>query len=216
MQTPTLLTQKDKMLANYVPLGVITPNNVFENKEEIEKQLKQLKAADVDGVMLDVWWGIIESNGPKQYDWSAYRSLFQIVQKCGLKLQAIMSFHQCGGNVGDIVNIPIPKWVLDVGETNPDIFYTTLSGERDKEYISVGLDHKPLFGRRTAIEMYSDFMKSFRENMSDFLESGLIMDIEVGLGPAGELRYPSYQENKGWVFPGIGEFQVRLLPLSSF
>nr|AAB27596.1 beta-amylase {N-terminal} [Glycine max=soybeans, Merrill, cv Provar, seeds, Peptide Partial, 27 aa] [Glycine max] len=27
---------------------------------------------------------------------------------------------------------------------------------------------------------------------SDFLESGLIIDIEVGLGPAGELRYPSY------------------------
>lgn len=53
-------------------------------------------------------------------------------------------------------------------------------------------------------------MKSFRENMFDYLEDGLIIDIEVGLGPAGELRYPSYVENQGWVFPGIGEFQVRL------
>ena len=44
--------------------------------------------------------------------------------------------------------------------------------------------------------------------MSDFLEAGLIIDIEVGLGPAGELRYPSYPESQGWVFPGIGEFQV--------
>lgn len=51
-------------------------------------------------------------------------------------------------------------------------------------------------------------MESFRENMSDFLESGLIRDIEVGLGPAGELRYPSYPQNQGWKFPGIGEFQV--------
>lgn len=53
-------------------------------------------------------------------------------------------------------------------------------------------------------------MKSFRESMSDFFEDGLIIDIEVGLGPAGELRYPSYPQNQGWVFPGIGEFQVRL------
>lgn len=54
-------------------------------------------------------------------------------------------------------------------------------------------------------------MKSFRENMSDFFESGLIIDIEVGLGPAGELRYPSYPQSQGWVFPGIGEFQASLL-----
>lgn len=53
-------------------------------------------------------------------------------------------------------------------------------------------------------------MKSFRDSMSDFFEDGLIIDIEVGLGPAGELRYPSYPQNQGWVFPGIGEFQVRL------
>lgn len=56
--------------------------------------------------------------------------------------------------------------------------------------------------------MYSDYMKSFRENMSDLLEAGVIIDIEVGLGPAGELRYPSYPQTQGWVFPGIGEFIV--------
>ncbi|KAF6138602.1 hypothetical protein GIB67_032496 [Kingdonia uniflora] len=50
-------------------------------------------------------------------------------------------------------------------------------------------------------------MKSFRESMADFLDSGLIIDIEVGLGPAGELRYPSYPQNQGWLFPGIGKFQ---------
>nr|DAD20639.1 TPA_asm: hypothetical protein HUJ06_022102 [Nelumbo nucifera] len=57
------------------------------------------------------------------------------------------------------------------------------------------------------LRVYSDYMKSFRENMSDFLEAGLITDIEVGLGPCGELRFPSYPQNQGWVFPGIGEFQ---------
>lgn len=58
-------------------------------------------------------------------------------------------------------------------------------------------------------------MKSFRENMSDFLKSELIIDIEVGLGPAGELRYPSYPQSQGWEYPGIGEFQVSLAWLSN-
>ncbi|KAK6134882.1 hypothetical protein DH2020_031366 [Rehmannia glutinosa] len=200
-------------LANYVPLfvmlqlGVITRENEFLEEDKLEKQLKELRKAGVDGVMVDVWWGIIEGKGPKQYDWSSYRKLFQLVQKCGLRIQAIMSFHQCGGNIGDAVYIPIPEWVLSVGEKNPDIFYTNRSGNRNQEYVSLGLDNLPLFRGRTAIEMYSDYMKSFRENMSDFLEDETIIDIEVGLGPAGELRYPSYPETQGWKFPGIGEFQ---------
>ncbi|WJX43826.1 Beta-amylase [Trifolium repens] len=208
-----MATSNKNMLLNYVPvyvmlpLGVINVNNVFEDPDGLKEQLVQLRAAGVDGVMVDVWWGIIEQKGPKEYDWSAYKSLFQLVQECGLKLQAIMSFHQCGGNVGDVVTIPIPQWVLDIGESDPDIFYTNRSGTRDKEYLTVGVDNKPIFHGRTAIEIYSDYMKSFRENMSEFLKSELIIDIEVGLGPAGELRYPSYPQNQGWVFPGIGEFQ---------
>ncbi|KAJ6420687.1 hypothetical protein OIU84_028110 [Salix udensis] len=203
----------EKLLRNYVPLyvmlplGVITADNVFESGEKLEKQLKDLRAVGIDGVMVDVWWGIIEAKGPKQYDWSAYRSLFKLVSECDLKIQAIMSFHQCGGNIGDVVDIPIPQWVRDIGETDPDIFYTNRSGNRNKEYLSLGVDHQHLFGGRSAIEMYSDYMKSFRENMADFLEAGQIIDIEVGCGAAGELRYPSYPETQGWVFPGIGEFQ---------
>ncbi|XP_015936073.1 beta-amylase-like [Arachis duranensis] len=212
-KAPIPTTYDDPMLANYVPvyvmlpLGVVTNDNVLEDREGLEQQLKELHAAGVDGVMVDVWWGIVESKGPQEYDWSAYRDLFQLVQHCKLKLQAIMSFHQCGGNVGDSVSIPIPKWVLEIGVSDPDIFYTNPNGIRNKECLSIGVDNRPLFHGRTAIEMYSDYMKSFRENMEDFLESELMIDVEVGLGPAGELRYPSYSRNLGWVFPGIGEFQ---------
>ncbi|XP_057455781.1 beta-amylase [Lotus japonicus] len=208
-----MATSERNMLLNYVPvfvmlpLGVVSVSNVFEDPAGLKEQLLQLRAAGVDGVMVDVWWGITEQKGPKQYDWGAYRSLFQLIQECGLKLQAIMSFHQCGGNVGDAVNIPIPQWVLDIGESNPDIFYTDISGTRNKEYLTVGVDNERIFHGRTAIELYSDYMKSFRENMSDFLKSELIIDIEVGLGPAGELRYPSYPQSQGWEYPGIGEFQ---------
>ena len=40
------------------------------------------------------------------------------------------------------------------------------------------------------------------------LTGDVITEITVGLGPAGELRYPSYPEGDGrWRFPGVGEFQ---------
>lgn len=132
----------------------MTTENKFPDEEKLEKQLKELKGAGVDGVMVDVWWGIIEAKGPKQYDWSSYRKLFQLVQKYELRIQAIMSFHQCGGNVGDRVNIPLPEWVIAVGEEeDPDIFYTDRSGNRDQEYLSLGVDNLPLFRGRTPIQV---------------------------------------------------------------
>lgn len=66
-----------------------------------------------------------------------------------------MSFHQCGGNIGDAVNIPIPKWVLEIGETNPDIFFTDKSGNRNREYLTLGVDDQPIFAGRTAIQVNS-------------------------------------------------------------
>ena len=61
-------------------------------------------------------------------------------------------------------------------------------------------------------------MSSFKEAAKKFLLDGKITDIEVGLGPAGELRFPSYPQTQGWSFPGIGEFQVEkiLLDLGKF
>jgi beta-amylase len=50
---------------------------------------------------MDVWWGIVEKDGPRNYNWSAYKEIIEIVRKSGLKVQAVMSFHQCGANVGD-------------------------------------------------------------------------------------------------------------------
>lgn len=51
-------------------------------------------------------------------------------------------------------------------------------------------------------------MRSFRVEFDDFFENETISEIEIGLGPCGELRYPSYPAKHGWRYPGIGEFQV--------
>ena len=48
------------------------------------------------------------------YDWKGYRDLFRLIQQTGLLMQVVLSFHACGGNVGDVVQIPLPQWVLEV------------------------------------------------------------------------------------------------------
>lgn len=62
--------------------------------------------------MVDVWWGIVEHAGPQQYDFSAYKRLFTRIAASGLKVQAVMSFHAAGGNVGDTCKITLPRWVV--------------------------------------------------------------------------------------------------------
>lgn len=37
--------------------------------------------------------------------------LITLVSHC---LQTVLSFHACGGNVGDTAQIPLPSWVLQV------------------------------------------------------------------------------------------------------
>lgn len=75
--------------------------------------------------MLDVWWGLVEKNGPKQYDWNAYKQLFDIVAKVGLTVEATMSFQRCGMSVGDDCNVTLPEFVRKHGK---DVFYLDKEG----------------------------------------------------------------------------------------
>lgn len=58
-------------------------------------------------------WGAVERQ-PQRYDWSGYRQMFEVVKNFGLSIQVVLSFHSCGGNVGDSAQIPLPRWVLKV------------------------------------------------------------------------------------------------------
>lgn len=58
------------------------------------------------------------------------------------------------------------------------------------------------------MQVYFDFMRSFRTEFDDLFCEGLVTAVEIGLGPNGELKYPSFPERMGWRYPGVGEFQV--------
>ncbi|XP_043718081.1 beta-amylase 7 [Telopea speciosissima] len=190
-----------------LPLGVINTNCELVDPEGLYWQLQKLKSINVDGVMVDCWWGIVEAHAPQEYNWSGYKKLFQIVRDLNLKLQVVMSFHECGRNVGDDVHIPLPPWVAEIGKENPDIFFTDKDGKRNSECLTWGIDKERVLRGRTAVEVYFDYMRSFRVEFDELFKDGIISEIEVGLGPCGELRYPSYLEKHGWEYPGIGEFQ---------
>ncbi|KAJ9549865.1 hypothetical protein OSB04_022408 [Centaurea solstitialis] len=190
-----------------LPLDTVTIGGHLNKPKALNASLMALKAAGMEGVMVDVWWGLVEKDGPLRYNWEGYVELVNMVQKHGLKLQAVMSFHQCGGNVGDSCSIPLPPWVLEEISRNPDLVYTDRSGRRNPEYISLGCDSLPVLRGRTPVQVYSDYMRSFKQKFNNYL-GDVIVEIQVGLGPCGELRYPSYPESNGtWRFPGIGEFQ---------
>ncbi|OIW10326.1 hypothetical protein TanjilG_28077 [Lupinus angustifolius] len=190
-----------------LPLDTVTFGAQLNKPRAMNASLMALKSAGVEGVMVDAWWGLVEKDGPLKYNWNGYVELVQMVQMHGLKLQVVMSFHKCGGNVGDTCSIPLPPWVMEEINQNPDLVYTDRSGRRNPEYISLGCDSMPVLKGRTPLQVYADYMRSFRDRFKDYLGS-VIVEIQVGMGPCGELRYPSYPESNGtWKFPGIGEFQ---------
>lgn len=59
--------------------------------------------------------------------------------------------------------------MLEEISKNPDLVYTDKSGRRNPEYISLGCDSVPVLRGRTPIQVYSDFMRSFRERFGAYL-----------------------------------------------
>lgn len=78
-------------------LSIVNMKCELVDPDGLLHHLRILKSINVDGVMVDCWWGIVEAHTPHVYDWSGYKRLFQIVHDMQLKLQvnkipSIMSF----------------------------------------------------------------------------------------------------------------------------
>ena len=165
-----------------VPVFVMMPldtvnkcGTALNRRRAVQASLAALKSAGVEGVMVDVWWGIAESDGPGRYNFAGYTELMEMARKTGLKVQAVMSFHQCGGNVGDSVTIPLPRWALEEMEKDRDLCYTDQWGRRNCEYVSLGCDAMPVLKGRTPVECYTDFMRAFRDHFADYLGNTIVV-----------------------------------------
>ncbi|OLP92643.1 ADP-ribosylation factor [Symbiodinium microadriaticum] len=175
-------------------------------KEDLKRQLTAAKTAGIKGVMADVWWGLCEPK-PEDYHFGGALELCNLLKSLGLELQAVMSFHQCGGNVGDSVSFPLPDWCLNKAKSG-GFLYKSKWGVTSEDCLSLSADRQPIFptaagGTRTALQCYQDFMAAFLRAMGNHVGS-TICELQVGMGPCGELRYPSYLMSNGWNWPGVG------------
>ncbi|XP_022736893.1 beta-amylase 8 isoform X1 [Durio zibethinus] len=197
----------------YVPVYIKLSTGVINNfcqladAEGVRHELSHMNSLNVDGVIVDCWWGIVESWNPQKYVWSGYRELFNIIREFKMKIQVVMAFHEYGRTGSADVLVSLPSWILEIGKENQNIFFTDREGRRTTECLSWGIDKERVLNGRTGVEVYFDFMRSFRTEFDDLFAEGLFSAVEIGLGPSGELRYPSFSERMGWRYPGIGEFQ---------
>lgn len=77
--------------------------------QALRSGLKAMHALGVNGVVVEVFWGVVEGAGPRQYDWSTYRALIDLLRDEGFMVQVSLCF-----NSNDAV--PLPPWVLEVGK----------------------------------------------------------------------------------------------------
>lgn len=174
-----------------------------------EAQIQSAKEYGADAVSVDVWWGKVETSD-QVFDWSYYDTLFSRIKARGLKIVPILSFHQCGGNVGDTCNFPLPGWIWGKyqGQTLNGV---TLDAN--------GLKHRSEQGNHSVETIqgwadglvsgeYGAFATAFKNRYGTTYANDL-QEINVSLGPAGELRYPSYNSHdSGTGYPTRGALQA--------
>ncbi|KAK6130442.1 hypothetical protein DH2020_035852 [Rehmannia glutinosa] len=185
-----------------LPLDTVSNSNTINHARAIAAGLKALKLLGVDGVELPVWWGIAENQAMGKYDWTGYLAIVEMVQKLGLKIHVSLCFHG-----SQEPKISLPRWVSRIGESEPSIYFTDRSGQQYKDCLSLAVDDLPVLDGKSPLEVYKEFFENFKSSLSPFMGS-TITGLTIGLGPDGELRYPSHHHTlKSNTLPGPGEFQ---------
>ena len=169
---------------------------------QFRADLADIKKLGAFGVSTDIWWGLVEKEDNK-FSWDYYDRLAKAVTDAGLKWIPILSTHQCGGNVGDECDIPIPEWLWSKYSNSQtavrDLQYVSEQGKASKEVISA-------WSSKTALSDYREFFTAFQDHFAKYASQ--ISEINISLGPAGELRYPSYNiHDKDSGYPTRGSFQ---------
>jgi len=179
------------------PLSIDTP----AQWSDFQNRLFTAKAMGVDAVSVDVWWGRVEGSGDQIFDWSYYDTMLNAIETAGLEWAPIISFHQCGGNVGDNCNIPIPGWIWNHynGINANDLKYRSEQGNYSVETVSLWADD-------LVLSEYAEFLEAFEAKYGN--KASITQEINISMGPAGELRYPSYNSHdSGSGYPTRGAFQ---------
>ena len=147
--------------------------------------------------------------GDNRFDWSYYDRVFRTITDAGLDIAPILSFHQCGGNVGDDYTSLLPSWLWTKYAGR------TLDGIRIGPH---GLQHRSEQGNwspetvqgwadRLVANEYRDFTQAFTRHFEK-ATAATSSRSTCRSGPSGELRYPSYNSHDtGSGYPTRGALQ---------
>lgn len=85
---------KKNVLELLLQKGVINNYSQLVDRDGAVTELSHIKSLNADGVVVDCWWGIVESWSPQKYVWSGYRELFNLIREFNLKMQVFfMKFY---------------------------------------------------------------------------------------------------------------------------
>lgn len=177
---------------------------------QFSSQLSAVKSYGVDAVTVDVWWGKVEGAGDNQFNWSYYDQVFSTITSRGLDIVPIFSFHQCGGNVGDTCSIPLPSWLWGkyAGTVYNGITLGTNGLKHRSEQGNVSNETVQGWATPVVANEYQAFTQAFVARYGTTYANRM-QEINVSLGPAGELRYPSYNSHdSGTGYPTRGGLQA--------
>lgn len=172
--------------------------------QEFEEQITIAKSIGVNAISVDIWWGLVEAKTDNQFDWQYYDKIFAIILKAELHIVPIMSVHRCGGYEGDACNYPVPDWIWthfeSKGMTKSDLMFKGENGVENDEFVSLWQDE-------LIIPQYVEFMDAFNKQYQQ--HSDKFDEINISLGPSGELRYPAYNpRDERCAYPTRGCFQA--------
>ena len=172
--------------------------------QDFRRQIRVAKQIGIDAISVDVWWGTVERNADNEFDWNYYDKIFNEIEAAGLHWVPIMSFHRCGGYIGEACNALIPDWIWNnyenVGVSRLDMLYRSENDDYSDEAVSLWQDH-------LVLDQYIEFMNAFEEHYATRVEH--IDEINISMGASGELRYPAYNpRDPRCDYPTRGCFQA--------
>ena len=89
-------------------------------------------------------------------------------------LHVLLLFYQFSWLMLLLYRIPLPNWVVEEINKDPDLAYTDQWGRRNYEYVSLGSDTLPVLKGRTPVQCYADFMRAFRDNFKHLLGDTIV------------------------------------------
>lgn len=100
-----------------LPADAVGPAaEAMRRKRAMAQSFRALAAAGVEGVVMEVWWGLVEREFPRRYTWRGYLEIVEMARRFGLKVRAVMAFHQYGSGPDD------PVWSVTISILDSSCF----------------------------------------------------------------------------------------------